>query len=134
MPPSAAVQSFDMLNKYGDQVVGQYLADNPALLRSLGLEAGVDTDGKGIEDIARKATGRLALQSIRTQEAFYAEVEGQYSALINYLNEGLTTANRKASLKERYRIMANYYGQISTALNHLWFAMRAVVDKIKRQK
>lgn len=84
---ATSVQSFDMLNKYGDQVVGQYLADNPALLRSLGLEAGIDADGKGIEDIARKATGRLALQSIRTQEAFYAEVEGQYSALINYLNE-----------------------------------------------
>lgn len=84
---ATSVQSFDMLNKYGDQVVGQYLADNPALLRSLGLEAGIDSDGKGIEDIARKATGRLALQSIRTQEAFYAEVEGQYSALINYLNE-----------------------------------------------
>lgn len=84
---ATSVQSFDMLNKHGDQVVGQYLADNPALLRSLGLEAGVDSEGKGIEDIARKATGRLALQSIRTQEAFYAEVEGQYGALINYLNE-----------------------------------------------
>lgn len=61
-------------------------------------------------------------------------IHNTHLTLINYLNEGLTTANRKASLKERYRIMANYYGQISTALNHLWFAMRTVVDKIKRQK
>ncbi|MDO5663694.1 MAG: glycosyltransferase family 2 protein [Bacteroidia bacterium] len=47
--------------------------------------------------------------------------------LINYLNEGMTTANRKASLKERYRIMAKYYGQASTFMHHIWFAVRAVV-------
>lgn len=47
--------------------------------------------------------------------------------LINYLNEGMTTANRKASLKERYRIMAKYYGEVSTFLHHVWFAVRAVV-------
>jgi len=47
--------------------------------------------------------------------------------LINYLNEGMTTINRKASLKERYRIMANYYGKLSTFLYHLWFAVRSVL-------
>ncbi|MBK5194556.1 MAG: glycosyltransferase [Proteiniphilum sp.] len=47
--------------------------------------------------------------------------------LINYLNEGMTTINRKASLKERYRIMAKYYGKLSTFLHHLWFVVRAVV-------
>jgi len=46
--------------------------------------------------------------------------------LINYLNEGLTTSNRMESLKERYRIMAKYYGQASTFLHHLWFGIRAV--------
>lgn len=47
--------------------------------------------------------------------------------LINYLNEGMTTANRKASLKERYRIMAKYYGHVSTFFHHIWFVIRAVV-------
>ena len=47
--------------------------------------------------------------------------------LINYLNEGMTTANRKASLKERYRIMAKYYGDISTFFHHVWFVIRAVL-------
>lgn len=47
--------------------------------------------------------------------------------LINYLNEGLTTTHRKASLKERYRIMAKHYGQISTLLHHVWFVVRAVL-------
>lgn len=51
--------------------------------------------------------------------------------LINYLNEGMTTANRKASLKERYRIMATHYGQVSTFLHHIWFVIRAVINPEK---
>lgn len=47
--------------------------------------------------------------------------------LINYLNEGMTTQNRKASLKERYRIMAKHYGQVSTFLHHIWFVVRAII-------
>ncbi len=47
--------------------------------------------------------------------------------LVNYLNEGMTTANRKASLKERYRIMVKHYGPVSTFLLHVWFAVRAVI-------
>lgn len=47
--------------------------------------------------------------------------------LINYLHEGMTTANRQASLKERYRIMVKHYGQLSTLLHHIWFVIRAVV-------
>jgi Glycosyltransferases involved in cell wall biogenesis len=45
--------------------------------------------------------------------------------LINYLNEGMTTSNRKESLKERYRIMVKHYGHISTFLHHIWFVVRA---------
>ncbi len=44
--------------------------------------------------------------------------------LIDYLNEGMTTRNHKASLKERFRIMAKHYGWFSTALHHLWFVVR----------
>ena len=47
--------------------------------------------------------------------------------LINYLNEGITTTHRDASLKERYRIMTKYYGGVSTFLHHIWFAVRAVL-------
>lgn len=46
--------------------------------------------------------------------------------LINYLNEGLTTTHRKASLKERYRIMAKHYGHASTLLHHAWFVVRSI--------
>lgn len=44
--------------------------------------------------------------------------------LIDYLNEGMTTQNHKASLKERFRIMVKHYGWISTILYHCWFVIR----------
>ena len=44
--------------------------------------------------------------------------------LINYLNEGMTTRNHKASLKERFRIMVKHYGWVSTILHHAWFVIR----------
>lgn len=53
-------------------------------------------------------------------------IHNTHLTLIDYLNEGLTTANRKKSLKERYTIMAKHYGQVSTALHHIWFLARAV--------
>ncbi len=48
----------------------------------------------------------------------------------DYLNEGMTTANRKASLKERFSIMSRYYGYVPTLLRHLWFAVRFYVSKV----
>lgn len=44
--------------------------------------------------------------------------------LIDYLNEGMTTQNHKASLKERFRIMVKHYGWASTILHHIWFVIR----------
>ena len=44
--------------------------------------------------------------------------------IIDYLNEGMTTQNHKASLKERFRIMAKHYGWASTILHHAWFVIR----------
>lgn len=47
--------------------------------------------------------------------------------IADYMEEGTTTRNHKASLKERFDIMCKYYGKISTCLYHVWFAMRNVV-------
>lgn len=47
--------------------------------------------------------------------------------LVDYLNEGMTTKNHKASLKERFRIMAKHYGWISTVLHHAWFVVRLAI-------
>jgi len=44
--------------------------------------------------------------------------------IIDYLFEGLTTANRKQSLLERFRIMAKYYGTVPTIIRHFSFLPR----------
>ena len=49
--------------------------------------------------------------------------------LTDYLSEGLTTQNHKASLHERFDIMAKHYGRLKTYLLHAWFAVRAVFKK-----
>lgn len=51
--------------------------------------------------------------------------------LINYLNEGMTTANHKASLKERFRIMCKHYGVITTVWQHILLALRHFCSKSK---
>lgn len=49
--------------------------------------------------------------------------------LADYLAEGMTTANHKASLKERFRIMAKHYGYVTAFAQHIWFIFRAFIKK-----
>ncbi len=49
--------------------------------------------------------------------------------IIDYLEEGMTTRNQKASLKERFRIMAKHYGLIGTVAHHAWFVIRVVTHQ-----
>ncbi len=49
--------------------------------------------------------------------------------LADYLAEGMTTANHKASLRERFRIMAKHYGWLTAITQHIWFIFRAFVKK-----
>lgn len=49
--------------------------------------------------------------------------------LIDYLNEGVTTRNHRASLHERFRIMCCHYGYLSTLARHAWFALRLLLKK-----
>ena len=48
---------------------------------------------------------------------------------IDYLAEGTTTANHKASLRERFRIMCTYFGTVPTILRHIGFAIRSLKRK-----
>ncbi|MCI9607948.1 MAG: glycosyltransferase [Muribaculaceae bacterium] len=54
--------------------------------------------------------------------------------IIDYLFEGLTTANRRKSLTERFRIMARYYGVLPTVWNHLRFLPRFVARTNQEKK
>ena len=49
--------------------------------------------------------------------------------LIDYLSEGMTTRNHRASLHERFRIMCRHYGYPSTLARHAWFALRLLLKK-----
>lgn len=83
---ATSIQAADMLNKYGDQVVGEYLEENIGLAEALDIGDPMSENGPQ-EDIARKATGRLALMPVEVQKAFYDDVEDQYSTLIEFLNK-----------------------------------------------
>jgi glycosyltransferase involved in cell wall biosynthesis len=52
-----------------------------------------------------------------------------HEPLADYLAEGMTTANHKASLKERFQIMAKHYGLLPTIGQHIWFIFRVLVKK-----
>jgi glycosyltransferase involved in cell wall biosynthesis len=49
--------------------------------------------------------------------------------LIRYLEEGMSTRNRKESLKERFQIMVKHYGWFSTIVHHFWFVIRAIIKR-----
>lgn len=49
--------------------------------------------------------------------------------LTDFLEAGLSAVQRKASLKERYKIMRKYYGPVTTFLLHAWFAVRFYAAK-----
>lgn len=52
-----------------------------------------------------------------------------HTVIINYLQNGLSLQNHRASLVERFKIMCSHYGLFSTLLWHLWFVARAVIKK-----
>ncbi|MGM9693808.1 MAG: strawberry notch C-terminal domain-containing protein, partial [Alloprevotella sp.] len=96
---SNEVEAPDLLNKYGSQVVVEYLKDNPEIYEKMGepLKKGANGGGnvtskdldeyKAQEDDARKITGYVALLSTKEQEEFYNDVVRRYNELIKYLND-----------------------------------------------
>lgn len=49
--------------------------------------------------------------------------------LTDYLNEGLTTRNHRASLLERFRLMGLHYGWPTAVGRHLWFVVRSLLHR-----
>lgn len=52
------------------------------------------------------------------------------TTLIDYLADGLTDKNHKASLRERYDIMCQYYGTLPTIVRHIGFFARNLKRKL----
>lgn len=51
------------------------------------------------------------------------------ATVINYLQDGLSIQNHRASLKERFCIMSKHYGLLPTIARHLWFILRVVINR-----
>lgn len=49
--------------------------------------------------------------------------------IVNYLDGGMTNKNHKASLRERFHVMAKHYGFLRTSLLHLYFVIRSAIKK-----
>lgn len=93
------VEAPDLLNKYGSQVVVEYLRDNPEIYEKMGNPLKQSGQGGGRvqtneldeykpqEDDARKITGYVALLTTKEQEEFYDDVVRRYNELIKYLND-----------------------------------------------
>lgn len=90
------VEAPDLLNKYGSQVVVEYLRDNPDIYIKMGeplkhdnsrITASQLDSYVPSEDDARKVTGYVALLPTNEQDAFYNDVVRRYTELIKYLND-----------------------------------------------
>ena len=54
------------------------------------------------------------------------------ATLACYTEQGATTRHHRASLRERFRVMARHYGLPVTLAMHAWFVLRAVGQKLRR--
>ena len=52
-----------------------------------------------------------------------------HAVVANYLEEGTTTKNHRASLLERFCIMTRNYGLATTLAMHAWFVIRGIIKK-----
>lgn len=52
-----------------------------------------------------------------------------HAVTIDYLSDGLTDKNHMASLKERFKIMAQNYGLLPTTLRHLKFLLLKIIGR-----
>ena len=57
------------------------------------------------------------------------ELKNTHAVVANFLDGGMSTTNHRASLKERFCVMAKHYGLTRTILQHLWFIARAIIKK-----
>ena len=51
------------------------------------------------------------------------------AVVVNFLDCGMTTTNHRASLKERFHVMAHHYGFVPTVIMHAWFVVRSLFKK-----
>jgi glycosyltransferase involved in cell wall biosynthesis len=66
------------------------------------------------------------IRALKKSESIY----NTHMILSHFLDGGVSKKKMKASLKERFQIMSEYYGFLPTALRHFWFIIRAAWFKL----
>lgn len=69
------------------------------------------------------------IRIMREASRQHIPLANSHIVVAHYLSEGLTTKHHKASLRERFDIMAHHYGWLSTVLRHAWFVVRSFTMK-----
>lgn len=85
-----SIDAPDIMNKYGDRVVNDYLRENVDVALAVdmrGVQFTGDTEVNAAPGTAVKFTGRLALLPVKQQVEIYGEIETTYSDLMEYLNK-----------------------------------------------
>lgn len=76
----------DIFNKYGDQVVNDFILENPEIAQALSLDGYGSEEGSPMADLALKFTGRAALLPANQLRKIYETINADYKELIDYLN------------------------------------------------
>lgn len=78
----ALIDTVDILNPVGDEIVLRYLESNPALAYRLGFDSS-ELDAARLADghitLAAKVTGRLMMLPVAEQETVYEDLAGEYA-------------------------------------------------------
>jgi glycosyltransferase involved in cell wall biosynthesis len=61
------------------------------------------------------------------------KIVNSHQILSRYLEEGATTQNHKASLKERFDIMKRFFGFIPTVVVHIWLAFTSFLFSLQNK-
>lgn len=83
----------DFLNKYGDKLVQEYLAENPEINKLLGSPLSDNrptSDGEEdsyVFQASEKVSGRVAVLSTKMQAEFYTDMTERYNDYVDYLKQ-----------------------------------------------
>lgn len=88
---AVSLDSVDFMNKYGDEVVADYLRENPRIAQMTSTFPGTSNDG-----IAAQFTGRLAIMPADQVAQIYEEIEANYTEYVDSLDRmGLNALEAK---------------------------------------
>ena len=62
-------------------------------------------------------------------ETLALPLHNTHLVVADYLAEGMTTRNHRASLLERFHIMKRHFGTSKTIAQHAWFVARTLLKR-----